>query len=88
MAEKAEWVVRDAEALGQPSKGPSNAFEPAGDRPSNLGGTVLLHEVETSDDNRTQNPRQNGRSHWRTSGSCCPSIPQVPHCPSSEHNLI
>jgi hypothetical protein len=31
-------------------KGPSNAFEPAGDRPSNLVGTVLLHEVETSDD--------------------------------------
>jgi hypothetical protein len=25
-------------------------FEPAGDRPTNLVGTVLLHEVETSDD--------------------------------------
>ena len=33
-----------------PSKGPSNAFEPADDHPSNLVGTVLLHEVETSDD--------------------------------------
>ena len=43
-------VVRNAEPLGQPSKGASNAFEPAGDRPSNLVGTVLLHEVETSDD--------------------------------------
>ena len=42
--------MRNAEPLGQPSKGPSNAFEPAGDRPSNLVGTVLLHEVETSDD--------------------------------------
>ena len=31
-------------------QGPSNAFEPAGDRRSNLVGTVLLHEVETSDD--------------------------------------
>jgi hypothetical protein len=36
--------------LGQLSKGPSNAFEPAGDRLSNLVGTVLLHEVGTSDD--------------------------------------
>jgi hypothetical protein len=44
-------VVRNAEALGQPSKGSSNSFEPAGDRPSNLVGTVLLHEVKTSDDN-------------------------------------
>ena len=35
--------------LGQPSKGPSNEFEPAGDRMSNLVGMVLLHEVETSD---------------------------------------
>jgi hypothetical protein len=42
--------VRNAEPLGQPSKGPSNAFEPAGDRLSNLVGTVLLHEVETPDD--------------------------------------
>src|SRR5689334_17378122 len=29
---------------------PSNAFEPADDRLSNLVGTVLLHEVETPDD--------------------------------------
>jgi hypothetical protein len=29
---------------------PSNAFKPAGDRLSNLVGTVLLHEVETPDD--------------------------------------
>jgi hypothetical protein len=36
--------------LGQLSKGPSNAFEPGGDRLSNLVGTVLLHEVGTSDD--------------------------------------
>jgi hypothetical protein len=50
MAEKAEWVVPDPEALGQPSKGPSNAFEPAGDCPSNLVRTILWHEVETSDD--------------------------------------
>jgi hypothetical protein len=42
--------VRNAEPLVQPSKGPSNAFEPAGDRPSNLVGAVLLHEVETPDD--------------------------------------
>ena len=28
----------------------SNSFEPAGDCPSNLLGTVLLEEVETSDD--------------------------------------
>ena len=33
-----------------PSEAPSNAFEPAGDRPSNVVGAVLLHEVETSDD--------------------------------------
>src|SRR5690242_641416 len=32
------------------AKFPSNSFEPAGDRLSNLVGTVLLHEVETSDD--------------------------------------
>src|SRR5690349_2967004 len=31
-------------------QGPSDEFEPAGDRASNLVGTVLLHEVETSDD--------------------------------------
>ena len=43
--------MRNAEPLSQPSKGPSNSFEPAGNRPSNLVGTVLLHEVETSDDN-------------------------------------
>ena len=43
--------MRNAEALGQPSEGSSNSFEPAGDRPSNLVGTVLLHEVKTSDDN-------------------------------------
>src|SRR5215471_8622086 len=36
---------------GQPSKGPSNSFEPAGDRPSNLVRTVFLHEMETSGDN-------------------------------------
>ncbi len=35
---------------GQPSKGSSNSFEPAGDRPSNLVGSVLLHEVQTSGD--------------------------------------
>ena len=29
---------------------PSNSFEPASDGPSNLVGTVLLHEVETSHD--------------------------------------
>src|SRR6266852_9741839 len=29
---------------------PSYSFEPASDRPSNLVGSVLLHEVETSDD--------------------------------------
>ena len=28
----------------------SHLFEPAGDRPSDLVGTVLLHEVEASDD--------------------------------------
>ncbi len=41
--------LSDATASRVP-KGPSNAFEPAGDRPSNLVGTVLLHEVETFDD--------------------------------------
>ena len=35
---------------GRQSKGSSNSFEPTGDRPSNLVGTVLLHEVETFDD--------------------------------------
>jgi hypothetical protein len=39
-----------AYGLGQPSKGPSNSFEPASDRPFNLVETVLLHKVETSDD--------------------------------------
>jgi hypothetical protein len=29
---------------------PSNVFKPAGDRLSNLVGTVLLHEVENPDD--------------------------------------
>jgi hypothetical protein len=28
---------------------PSNSLEPAGDRPSDLVGTALLHEVEASD---------------------------------------
>jgi hypothetical protein len=47
------WVHWSEECLGdrgQSSKDSSNWFEPAGDRPSNLVGTVLLHEVETSDD--------------------------------------
>jgi DNA invertase Pin-like site-specific DNA recombinase len=39
--------VFDAEPPGWPSEGPSNPFEPAGDRPSDLVGAVLLHEVET-----------------------------------------
>jgi hypothetical protein len=43
-------VASNAEPLGHLSQGPSNSFEPAGDRPSNLVGTVLLHEVEASDD--------------------------------------
>jgi hypothetical protein len=47
------WVHWSEERLGdrgQSSKGSSNSFEPAGDRASNLVGTVFLHEVETSDD--------------------------------------
>jgi hypothetical protein len=32
------------------AKNPSNSFEPAGDRPSDLVGTVLLQEVEAFDD--------------------------------------
>lgn len=43
-------LVFDAEPPGRPSEGPSNPLEPAGDRPSDLVGAVLLHEVETFDD--------------------------------------
>ena len=39
-----------AEPPGRPGYGPSDSLQPAGDRPSDLIGTVLLHEVQTSDD--------------------------------------
>ena len=70
---KAEWVVRNAEALGRPSKGPSNVFEPVGDRPSNLVGTVLLHEVETSDDDAVL-IREAARCGGGSGGARCLSL--------------
>src|SRR5260370_38262251 len=44
------FVARFRTQTGLGSKGSSNSFEPGGDHASNLVGSVLLHEVETSDD--------------------------------------
>ena len=43
-------LVLGAQSPGRPGNGLSDSSEPAGDRPSDLVGTVLLHEVETFDD--------------------------------------
>src|SRR5215469_5288972 len=46
-----DWrLVLDAEPPGPPGNGLSDSFEPSGDRPPDLAGTVFLREVETCDD--------------------------------------